>query len=146
MDFDNKTNGQQGRTPTIPLRKIQEPQPETLPDLSAIPPPPPELSGRSLDLYLELIPTLAGRIGPHDWLLVSCYCIEVSRYFEAVAAIERKGMVMTTSTGYEQQVPEIAIAKQSLASAKGIAEMFGFSPLSRKRITGPQNPKTRRKS
>lgn len=145
MDFDNKTNGQQGRTPTIPLRKTQEPQPEALPDLSSIPPPQPELSGRALDMYLELLPTLAGRIGPTDWALIAAYCVELARYWECIAAIEKDGLTMTTKTGYRQQVPEVSIARQSLASAQAIASQFGFSPLSRKRITGPGSPKTRRK-
>jgi P27 family predicted phage terminase small subunit len=145
MDDVKHENGQRRQT-RVPLRKLQEPPAEEhdRPELT-VPEPPAELTGRALDLYCELIPQLAGRIGYHDWPLIACYCVEMARYWECQSILERDGMTLVTHSGYSQQRPEVSIGRNALAAAKGIAEMFGFSPLSRKRLTGPGSPKTRRK-
>lgn len=143
--FENIINGQRRVTKTT-LRKPrphQEQQHEAEPEI--VPEPPPELTGRALEMYVEFGPMLAGKIGYNDWPLIAAYCREMDVYWQSVATMNKKGLTTTAQSGWEQQSAYVGIAKQALQNAQSIGAQFGFSPLARKQITGPKNPKFRRK-
>lgn len=61
-------------------------------------------------------------------------CQRYSVWVRCEKRLKSKGLVMTTETGYQQQRPEVSIAKNALADVKTFLTEFGMTPASRSRI------------
>jgi P27 family predicted phage terminase small subunit len=72
-----------------------------------------------------------------DRAALAGYCQSYARWVQAEKVLE-KGMTFTTSTGYIQQRPEVAIAQKSLQLMKSFLIEFGLTPASRTRLSVPE--------
>lgn len=61
-------------------------------------------------------------------------CQRYSLWVRCEKRLKSKGLIMKTETGYEQQRPEVSIAKNALADVKAFLTEFGMTPASRSRI------------
>ena len=137
--------GRKYRQTRVPLRKGGEIKPSEVIELEIVTPP--ELEGEAKAEFERLIPLLKEMLDLKqiDAGLLGIYCQEIAKYWACERVLAEKGYTMTTSTGYEQQRPEVSISKNALMNAKAIAHEFGFSVLSRKKLFSDKiNPKTRR--
>ena len=64
----------------------------------------------------------------------SAICERYSLYVRCVKRLKSKGLIMKTESGYEQQRPEVSIAKNALADVKSFLTEFGMTPAARSRI------------
>lgn len=107
------------------------------PELPAgLPPVPADLHGRAKIEWERLAPLVAkaGLLDQGDWLAWSMGFGSLSRYFQACDALVSLGgdMVMQVGDkGYRQQVPELAIIKQSWTEVMAFCREFGLTPSSR---------------
>ena len=63
------------------------------------------------------------------------YCQAYARWKEAEEFISKHGAIVKTSSGYWQQVPQVAIAHKYLTIMKSFCQEFGLTPASRSRIS-----------
>jgi len=61
-------------------------------------------------------------------------CQRYSLWVRCEKRLKAKGLIMTTESGYQQQRPEVSIAKSALADVKAFLTEFGMTPASRSRI------------
>ena len=61
-------------------------------------------------------------------------CQRYSLWVRCEKRMKAKGLIMKTETGYEQQRPEVSIAKNALADVKAFLTEFGMTPASRSKI------------
>ena len=62
-------------------------------------------------------------------------CQRYSLWVKCEKRMKAKGLVKKLDTGYEQQRPEVSIAKNALADVKAFLTEFGMTPASRSRIS-----------
>ncbi len=74
-----------------------------------------------------------------DGTALACYCDAYSRWRKAREVIVRQGMTKRLKSGYVQQRPEVAIARQSMLLVRAFCQEFGLTPSSRGRISIPQS-------
>ena len=94
----------------------------------------------------RLVPILLGLrvLAETDRAMLAAYCVAYSRWVQAEAVLQDKGMTFETGNNYPQARPEVAIANQALKLMERFAQHFGLSPASRTRIApmSPKKPKT----
>ena len=70
-----------------------------------------------------------------DLFLLAAYCIESSRYLEAIQEMEDIGPVNAIyredGSVYYQQSPWVSIANSALKNSQSLAKEFGFTPANR---------------
>lgn len=73
-----------------------------------------------------------------DLFLLASYCIESSRYLEAIEELADVGAVnpiyREDGSVYYQQSPWVSIANSALKNAQSLANQFGFTPAARAKI------------
>lgn len=62
------------------------------------------------------------------------YCQAYARWREAEEFLSKHGTIFKTPSGYIQQVPQVAIARNYLQTMKDFCSEFGLTPASRTRI------------
>lgn len=109
-----------------------EPQPEPTP-----PNAPTWLHREAKREWRRIVPELEslGLLTKIDRAQLAAYCQSYARWYEAEMVIKRDGMIMTTATGYQQQMPAVGIARQAMADMRAFASEFGLSPAARTRIS-----------
>ena len=77
---------------------------------------------------------LLGLLTEIDGPAFTAICERYALYVKCVKTLKKKGLIMETESGYEQQRPEVSIAKNALADVKAFLTEFGMTPSSRSRI------------
>ena len=72
-----------------------------------------------------------------DMAMLAGYCQMYARWKAAELILAEKGLTFETPSGYEQQRPEVSIAKNALSEMRTLAAEFGMSASSRTRISLP---------
>jgi P27 family predicted phage terminase small subunit len=62
------------------------------------------------------------------------YCQAYARWREAEEFLSKHGTIFKTPSGYIQQVPQVAIARNYLQIMKDFCSEFGLTPAARTRI------------
>jgi P27 family predicted phage terminase small subunit len=117
-------------------RPLNEHEPEPEP---AVPDCPPELGAVARREWERL----AGELGKLriltnlDRAALAAYCGAYALWAEATEQIEKYGSMVKSPSGYPQQSPYLAIANRQVELMMRIASEFGFTPVSRSRISSP---------
>lgn len=69
-----------------------------------------------------------------DGRALALYCDAMATWKEARAILHKKGLTFTTPSGYKQQRPEVAIARNSALLVRAFGAEFGLTPSARTRI------------
>ncbi|MFA4973656.1 MAG: phage terminase small subunit P27 family [bacterium] len=72
-----------------------------------------------------------------DKAALAGYCQAYARWSQAEARLTKRGLLITTQSGYQQQRAEVSIAQRYLAILKSFIAEFGLSPSSRARMVVP---------
>lgn len=75
-----------------------------------------------------------GLLTSADMAAFAGYCQAYARWKEAEQYLTTHGSVMTTASGYKQQVPQVSIAQTNLKLVLKFCEQFGLTPSARSRI------------
>jgi P27 family predicted phage terminase small subunit len=70
-----------------------------------------------------------------DRAALAAYCQAYARAVQAEAVLRKSGISFVTPNGYEQQRPEVAIARAEWQMVRAFASEFGFTPAARTRIS-----------
>ena len=65
-------------------------------------------------------------------------CQRYSLWVKCEKRLKKKGLISKSQSGYEQQRPEVSIAKQALADVRVFLAEFGMTPSSRRRMSVPE--------
>lgn len=114
---------------------MDEPRPEP-----AVPECPPELGDSAQREWQRLAGELAKlRVLTNlDRAALAAYCNAYALWAEAVAAVQRYGVMIKSPTGFPIQSPYVSIVNRQAEIMMRIASEFGFTPASRGRISAPQ--------
>jgi P27 family predicted phage terminase small subunit len=132
-----------GRKPTPTSLRVlhgnpgHRPLPEDEPDVRvAIPTCPRELSPTAKKEWRRIAPELArlGLLARIDRAALAMYCDHYGRWLEAIAALQRYGVVIKSPSGFLMQSPYVAIANKSGEQVRLLLSEFGMSPSSRTRV------------
>jgi P27 family predicted phage terminase small subunit len=106
---------------------------------SGMPPCPSSLSSEAQRVWRSMAAKLhrTHLLTSIDGNAFECYCIALATLRKAQAVLDKKGFTVTTENGYEQQRPEVAIARQALESVRRYSAEFGLTPAARARISLP---------
>ena len=77
-----------------------------------------------------------------DRAALAAYCGSYALWAESMEAIQKYGTMIKSPSGYPVQSPYVAIANRQTEIMMRIASEFGFTPVSRSRIStpGPEEP------
>ena len=92
--------------------------------------------------WLRLAPILrkARQVGPTDRTALVALCLEWARYLDAMARVQKLGMVVTTPNGYPMTNPYLSIGSRALAACTKLWPELGLTPSSRSRISTIATP------
>ena len=104
--------------------------------LVEIPRCPRELSPAAKKEWKRIAPELAsmGLLSRIDRAALALYCDSYGRWLEAVASLQKFGVVIKAPSGYPVQSPYVAIANKSGEQVRLLLSEFGLSPSSRTRV------------
>lgn len=132
-----------GRKPKPTNLKILEgnpgkrPLPENEPKPAPILPDPPTFLDAEAKKFWNEYGHKLHRLGlmtEIDGPAFAAVCQRYSLWVRCEKRLKSKGLIMKTETGYEQQRPEVSIAKNALADVKAFLTEFGMTPASRSKI------------
>ena len=132
-----------GRKPTpTSLRVLRgnpghRPLPENEPPVRIeIPRCPRELSPTAKKEWRRITPELArlGLLTRIDRAALAMYCDHYGRWLEAIAALQKYGVVIKSPSGFLMQSPYVAIANKAGEQVRLLLSEFGMSPSSRTRV------------
>ena len=109
---------------------------------SDVPKPPAYLDRRAKTEWKRLAPVVfkTGLLTEGDLAAFGAYCAAFSHWYAAEKSLQARmsendgSMTFTTDKGYEQQIPEVSIAKNARLDMIKIAREFGLTPSSRANI------------
>lgn len=109
---------------------------------AAIPTCPRELSPTAKKEWRRIAPELArlGLLSRIDRAALAMYCDHYARWLEAIAALQKYGVVVKSPSGYPMQSPYVAIANKSGEQVRLLLGEFGMSPSSRTRVHATPEP------
>jgi P27 family predicted phage terminase small subunit len=135
---------QRGRKPKPTAVKVLEGNPgkrqlnmfEPKPKKGALPKCPAWLEDEAKEEWKRLAKNLheLGLLTDLDVQAFASYCQAYARWKEAEEFITQHGSIVKTKSGYWQQVPQVAIARQNQKMMMQAASEFGLTPASRSRI------------
>lgn len=98
--------------------------------------PPSHLNKEARKYWKMIVPKLqaCGLLTEVDETALSMLCQEYARYLEAVEAINKDGMIVTSPNGYPMQSPHVSIANKCFEKVNRILVQFGMTPSSRSSI------------
>ena len=101
-----------------------------------IPTCPRELSPAARKEWRRIGPELArmGLLSRIDRAALAMYCDHYGRWLEAIAALQKYGVVVKSPNGFPMQSPYVAIANKSGEQVRLLLGEFGMSPSSRTRV------------
>ena len=104
--------------------------------LAEIPTCPRELSPIAKKEWRRIAPILAdmGLLAKIDRAALAMYCDHYGRWLEAIAALQKYGVVIKSPSGFPMQSPYVAIANKSGEQVRLLLAEFGMSPSSRTRV------------
>ena len=76
-----------------------------------------------------------GDINALDRAALAAYCVAYALYIEAVEGIQTFGVMIKSPNGYPQQSPYVSVANKQFEIMMRVASDFGFTPVSRDRLT-----------
>jgi P27 family predicted phage terminase small subunit len=124
---------------TLRKHRTNAEEPVVTPD---IPTCPRELSRAARKEWRRIGPELAqmGLLSRIDRAALAMYCDHYGRWLEAIAALQKYGVVIKSPNGYPMQSPYVAIANKAGEQVRLLLAEFGMSPSSRTRVhaTPPQ--------
>src|SRR5690242_5966335 len=122
--------GNPGKRPLNPDELNPEP---------AMPECPPELGPVAQREWHRLVGQLCAlRLLTHlDRAALAAYCGAYALWAEAMEAIQKYGTMIKSPSGYPVQSPYVAVANRQAEIMMRIASEFGFTPVSRSRISTP---------
>ena len=97
------------------------------------------LDAEAKKLWEMVTKEIGDNLNAVDLTSVECYVNAYSKWRKAETYLAENGMVMTTSTGYRQQQPEVAISKQAMADMRAYEKELGLTPAARSRISKNSN-------
>lgn len=101
--------------------------------------PPHELADHpgAMGEWGRLAPMLrqAGQVTLADRASLIALCLEWERYLTATAEVQKRGLVVTTKTGYPMTNPFLVVATQALRACNRLWPELGLTPSSRSRLT-----------
>lgn len=108
-----------------------EPKPTT-----ALGDPPPILKGLALETWnMAVIEMEKIRVGSRiDSEALTCYCLAVQMVADATEEIRKNGLTVCTERGWTKN-PACSILNSAMTQVKQFASEFGFTPVSRARVT-----------
>jgi len=117
------------------LRPGRQTAGEPAPDV-AVPTCPAELGAAAKREWRRIAPELArlGLLARIDRAALALYCESYGRWLEAVAAVEKYGVVIKSPNGFPVQSPYLAIANKAGEQVRLLLGEFGMSPSSRTRV------------
>jgi len=97
---------------------------------------PPELSPAARDEWHRIVGELTrlAVISCFDRGPLAAYCNAYAGFMEAITMVEKHGAVIKSPNGFPVQSPYLTSANQHESIMLRIAEQFGFTPASRRRI------------
>jgi P27 family predicted phage terminase small subunit len=92
--------------------------------------------------WTRLAPLLrrARQVSEADRAALVALCLEWDRYLEAMAQVQKRGMVFITPAGYPQTNPYVSIATRALQGCLKLWPELGLTPSSRSRVTTTSEP------
>lgn len=97
------------------------------------------LDKEAKELWKMVTSEIGDNLNAVDLTSLECYVNAYSKWRKAETYLAENGMVMTTSTGYRQQQPEVAISKQAMADMRAYEKELGLTPAARSRISKNSN-------
>ena len=124
---------------TLRNDRVNADEPWTEPE---IPPCPRELGGTAKKEWKRIAPELArmGLLSKVDRAALALYCDNYGRWLEAIAALQKFGVVIKSPSGFPMQSPYVAIANKSGEQVRLLLSEFGMSPSSRSRVHATPPP------
>jgi P27 family predicted phage terminase small subunit len=77
----------------------------------------------------------AGQVTQADRAVLLALCLEWERYLTATSEVQKRGLAVTTNTGYPMTNPFLAVATQALRACNRLWPELGLTPSSRSRLT-----------
>lgn len=97
---------------------------------------PPELAPAARQEWHQIVAELTrlGVLSSFDRGPLAAYCNAYAGFMEAIAMVEKHGAVIKSPNGFPVQSPYLTLANKHESTMLRIAEQFGFTPASRRRI------------
>lgn len=113
-------------------RKLSDNEPDPIP-VEKIPDPPSWLDYYAKKEWNRVAEKLIkiGLLTEIDLSTFTVYCQRYAEWIRAEKAIMEKGMTFVTPKGFQQQIPEVAIARDAAKQLRMYAEVLGLAPAAR---------------
>lgn len=111
---------------------------EPTPDVE-LPQPPAHLNDVALAEWKRISAELIALkvVSKIDATALAMYCDAYARWVDASNALQKEGMIITSSKGFKSMSPYVRIVNQTLVLMKAMLVEFGMTPASRVRLMVP---------